>query len=110
MFNPYITHPLTALLRFAIVFAIIFLTFTGYLGPIHAAIVGAALYTIGYYEGREAGQREHDLKHLVNAWNGFWAWLGSFIWFGWAKENIFQALAAIVPVIIAAVILWLLNP
>lgn len=110
MFNPYLTHPLTALLRFGIVFTILYFTLTGYFGPVRAALCFAAIYTIGYYEGREAGQREHDLKHLVKAWNGFMAWLGSFIWFGWAKENFAQAAAGIIPVIIAAAIIWLLNP
>jgi hypothetical protein len=106
--SPYLTHPLTALLRFAIVYTILYFTFPGYLGPHHAACALAAVYVIGYYEGREAGQREHDLKHLINAWKGFTAWLGAFFYFGWAGANFAQALAGIIPVIVVAALLWVL--
>lgn len=51
----------------------------------------AALVVATYYFGREAGQREHDIKHA--GWDAVQAHLGAEFLYGWSPENLQQWLA-----------------
>ena len=51
----------------------------------------AALVVSTYYFGREAGQREHDIKHA--GWDAVQAHLGAEFLFGWSLPNLQQWLA-----------------
>ena len=100
--SPYLTHPVTALLRFGILLAILRFGFR-----VPGSEWLAMAYTAGLYEGREAGQREHDLKNWPQhgtdkPLSPVKAWLGSFLFYEWAPENFAQALAGIIPVVAAA--------
>lgn len=101
--SPYWTHPLTALLRWTIVFVILSLL------RVPGAEWFAFAYVAGYFEGREAGQREHDLKGVLLApstgpWSPMKAWAGSAFFFGWSLPNLAQAAAGIVPVLLVTVL------
>jgi hypothetical protein len=65
----------------------------------HAAGVGhtpviAGLVVATFYYGREAGQREHDLKHMTPPKSGLMAFLGADFGFLWSLDNFVQWLAA----------------
>jgi len=51
----------------------------------------AALVVSTYYFGREAGQREHDIKHA--GWDAVQAHLGAEFLYGWSLPNLQQWLA-----------------
>lgn len=51
----------------------------------------AAAVVIAIYYGREAGQREHDLKN--QGWAPVRAWLGAALFFGWSTANVQQWVA-----------------
>lgn len=51
----------------------------------------AALVVSTYYFGREAGQREHDIKHA--GWDAVQAHLGAEFLYGWSPENLQQWVA-----------------
>ena len=51
----------------------------------------AALVVSTYYYGREAGQREHDIRHA--GWDAVQAHLGAEFLYGWSPENLEQWLA-----------------
>lgn len=59
----------------------------------HAPVV-AALVVSTFYYGREAGQREHDLKHGIPAASPLMAFLGAEYGFRWGLDNLLQWLAA----------------
>lgn len=62
-------------------------------GVAHAPIIAAVLVSTFYY-GREAGQREHDLKHMSPPKGGVTAMLGAQFGFLWSLDNLVQWLAA----------------
>jgi hypothetical protein len=106
MFNPYLMHPLTAALRVLIGWVV--LKFG--LGVFGIHIPYPALFAMsngmGIFEGRESGQREHDLKHLLlNPWSGFMAWVGATFYVGWTVANGLQALVGIVGAVVAGILL-----
>jgi hypothetical protein len=51
----------------------------------------AALLVSTYYYGREAGQREHDIKHA--GWDAVQAHLGAEFLYGWSLPNLQQWIA-----------------
>ncbi|MGH1592124.1 hypothetical protein ACRBEV_31745 [Methylobacterium phyllosphaerae] len=51
----------------------------------------AALVVSTYYYGREAGQREHDIKHA--GWDAVQAHLGAEFLYGWSLPNLQQWVA-----------------
>ena len=51
----------------------------------------AALVVATYYYGREAGQREHDIRHA--GWDAVQAHLGAEFLYGWSGANLEQWLA-----------------
>jgi hypothetical protein len=107
--SPYLSHPLTALLRYAIFYSILRFAFA-----VPGAEWFALAYVGAYFEGREAGQREHDLKHFTQAgemetWSPFEAWAGSAFFFGWSLPNILQALAGIAPAFVVTVLIAYLG-
>ena len=59
----------------------------------HAPIIAAVIVSAFYY-GREAGQREHDLKHAVPPASPLGAFLGAEFGFRWGLDNLLQWLAA----------------
>lgn len=97
--NPLITHPLISSLEaFALT---MILSLARGLGldvaigfPIHHAPVLAALVVSAFYCGREAGQREHDLKHLSPPKGAVMACLGAQFLFLWSRDNLVQWLVA----------------
>jgi hypothetical protein len=83
--NPATSHALTAILETAgMAIALILLR-----SPRPEAV--AALVVSTYYFGREAGQREHDIKHA--GWDAVQAHLGAEFLFGWSLPNLQQWLA-----------------
>ena len=83
--NPAASHALTAILETAgLSAALIALR-----GPRPEAT--AALVVSTYYYGREAGQREHDIKHA--GWDAVQAHLGAEFLYGWSLPNLQQWLA-----------------
>ena len=80
--NPAISHAMTATLEtVGLALAMILLR-----GPRPEAT--AALVVATYYFGREAGQREHDIKHA--GWDAVQAHLGAEFVYGWSPENLQQ--------------------
>ena len=66
----------------------------------------AALLVSTYYYGREAGQREHDLKHA--AWDAVQAHFGAEFLYGWSLPNLEQWVAPTGSAwAVAALIIWL---
>ena len=66
----------------------------------------AALLVSTYYYGREAGQREHDIKHA--GWDAIQAHLGAEFLYGWSLPNLQQWLAPTCAAwVVAGVIVWL---
>jgi hypothetical protein len=63
------------------------------LGVQHAPIAASVLVSTFYY-GREAGQREHDLKHMSPPKGGALAFAGASFGFLWGLDNLVQWLAA----------------
>ncbi|MDP4021565.1 hypothetical protein Q8W71_02930 [Methylobacterium sp. NEAU 140] len=51
----------------------------------------AALVVSTYYYGREAGQREHDIRHA--GWDAVQAHLGAEFLYGWSLPNLQQWVA-----------------
>ena len=83
--NPATSHAMTATLEtLGLAVAVILLR-----GPRPEAT--AALVVSTYYYGREAGQREHDIKHA--GWDAVQAHLGAEFLYGWSFENLEQWLA-----------------
>jgi hypothetical protein len=56
--------------------------------------IAAALVISTFFYGREAGQREHDLKHLTPPTSPVMAWLGAEFAFKWDASNFAQWLVA----------------
>ncbi|MCB4805424.1 hypothetical protein [Methylobacterium brachiatum] len=83
--NPATSHALTALPETAGVAA----AMIGLRAPRPEAT--AALVVSTYYFGREAGQREHDIKHA--GWDAVQAHLGAEFLYGWSLPNLQQWLA-----------------
>ena len=83
--NPATSHALTASLETAAVATAMILLRT----PRPEAT--AALVVATYYFGREAGQREHDIKHA--GWDAVQAHLGAEFMYGWSLPNLQQWLA-----------------
>jgi len=83
--NPATSHALTALLETAGVAA----AMIGLRTPRPEAT--AALVVSTYYFGREAGQREHDIKHA--GWDAVQAHLGAEFLYGWSLPNLQQWVA-----------------
>lgn len=86
---PLLTHALLAYAYTMIIGSVLVL-----LKQPHPGIWGAVLASLFFY-GREAGQREHDLKHATPPWSGVMAWLGAEFLFGWAWSNVQDWLAAV---------------
>ena len=83
--NPAASHALTAALEtVGVAVAMVALR-----GP--RPEVTAALVVSSYYYGREAGQREHDLKHA--GWEAVEAHLGAEFLYGWTLPNLQQWVA-----------------
>jgi hypothetical protein len=83
--NPATSHALTAVLETAgVAAALILLRSPRPEGT-------AALLVSTYYYGREAGQREHDIKHA--GWDAVQAHLGAEFLYGWSVPNVQQWLA-----------------
>ena len=83
--NPAASHGLTALLETAGMSAAMILLRT----PRPEGT--AALLVSTYYYGREAGQREHDIKHA--GWDAVQAHLGAEFLYGWSLPNLEQWVA-----------------
>ena len=83
--NPAMSHALTATLETAGLAAALILLRS----PRPEGI--AALVVSTYYYGREAGQREHDLKHA--GWDAVQAHLGAEFLYGWSLPNLQQWVA-----------------
>ncbi len=83
--NPATSHALTATLETAgMAIAMILLRTPRPEGT-------AALLVSTYYYGREAGQREHDIKHA--GWDAVQAHLGAEFLYGWSLPNLQQWVA-----------------
>jgi hypothetical protein len=80
--NPAASHALTAILETAGMA----LALGALRGPRPEAT--AALVVSTYYYGREAGQREHDIKHA--GWDAVQAHLGAEFLYGWSLPNLQQ--------------------
>lgn len=65
----------------------------GLLGLPHPAWIAAVAVTAFYY-GREAGQREHELKHGTPPVTPLLAFLGAEYGFRWSRANLVKWLAA----------------
>ena len=83
--NPAASHALTAILETAGMAAALILLRT----PRPEGT--AALLVSPYYYGREAGQREHDIKHA--GWDAVQAHLGAEFLYGWSMPNLEQWIA-----------------
>lgn len=83
--NPATSHALTAILETAGLAAALILLRT----PRPEGT--AALLVSTYYYGREAGQREHDIKHA--GWDAVQAHLGAEFLYGWSLPNLQQWVA-----------------
>ncbi|WP_060772463.1 hypothetical protein [Methylobacterium sp. AMS5] len=68
----------------------------------HGLLVAAALVSTFFY-GREAGQREHDLKR--SGVHGLRAWLGATFLFLWSRSNVIQWLVP-AGTALGAALLW----
>ena len=64
--------------------------------------VAAAMIVSAFFYGREAGQREHDLKN-AGAAGPVMAWLGSLLMFRWSLDNLFQWLSPTLAVVLAVI-------
>lgn len=90
--SPYITHPLLAVGGFLALAGAL----TALLGALGVTtvpmwlfvLVVPALVIATLYFGREAGQREHDLKNA--GWKPVTAYLGAILTFGWSAANFAQ--------------------
>ncbi|MBP1182041.1 hypothetical protein [Methylobacterium sp. PvR107] len=83
--NPAASHAMTAVLETAgMAVALILLRTPRPEGT-------AALLVSTYYYGREAGQREHDIKHA--GWDAVQAHLGAEFLYGWSLPNLQQWIA-----------------
>lgn len=76
------------------------------IGHANAPIVAAVIVSAFYY-GREAGQREHDLKHQVPPVPAFAAFLGAEFGVKWGLDNLKQWLAAAGATALAAALMVL---
>ncbi|KTS05954.1 hypothetical protein SB2_16240 [Methylobacterium radiotolerans] len=83
--NPAMSHALTAIPETAGVAAALILLRS----PRPEGV--AALVVSTYYYGREAGQREHDIKHA--GWDAVQAHLGAEFLYGWSLPNLQQWVA-----------------
>jgi hypothetical protein len=83
--NPAASHAMTAVLETAGMAAALILLRT----PRPEGT--AALLVSTYYYGREAGQREHDIKHA--GWDAVQAHLGAEFLYGWSVPNLQQWIA-----------------
>ncbi|MDP4001990.1 hypothetical protein [Methylobacterium sp. NEAU K] len=99
--NPATSHALTAVLETAGVAAVLFLL----RGPRPEAT--AALVVSTYYYGREAGQREHDIKHA--GWDAVQAHLGAEFLYGWSLPNLQQWVAPTCAAWAVAAVLYLIR-
>jgi hypothetical protein len=77
--RPLITHTLLAA-----GYTLLIATVLGLLHVAHAPII-ATLIVSPFWYGREAGQREHDLKNM--GVSPLWAWLGAEFAFKWDVSN-----------------------
>jgi hypothetical protein len=84
--RPLVTHTLLAAL-YTFVVALV-LKAVGF--PLPAVV--ATLMVSPFWYGREAGQREHDLKHAGTS--PIMAWLGAEFAFKWDRDNLAQWLVA----------------
>jgi len=98
--NPATSHAMTAVLETAGMAAVLILLRT----PRPEGT--AALLVSTYYYGREAGQREHDIKHA--GWDAVQAHLGAEFLYGWSWPNLQQWVAPTCAAwTVAAMIVWL---
>lgn len=97
--SPLVHHALFGFAYTMLIGTLIFRMHQPHPGIIAAVIVGAFFY------GREAGQREHDLKHGTPPWSATKALLGAEFLFGWAWSNLQDWLAAVGGTLVALVIL-----
>ncbi|SFL16428.1 hypothetical protein [Methylobacterium pseudosasicola] len=99
--NPATSHALTALPETAGIAA----AMIGLRAPRPEAT--AALVVSTYYFGREAGQREHDIKHA--GWDAVQAHLGAEFLYGWSLPNLQQWLAPTCTAWAIAAVLFLMR-
>lgn len=86
--RPLVTHTLLAA-AYTLAIAVVL----GLFQVAHAQIFGALIASAFFY-GREAGQREHDLKHMTPPIAGIPAWLGAEFFYRWDADNRAQWLVA----------------
>lgn len=103
MFNAILAYPLvTHFLLASLYLAVVGLP-AAYLFGIWGLVVSAICVSVFFY-GREAGQREHDLKNLgVNPWL---AWLGSEFAFKWSRSNVLEWASPTIAVALGVLIYW----
>lgn len=99
--NPAASHALTALLETAGMSAAMILLRT----PRPEGT--AALLVSTYYYGREAGQREHDIKHA--GWDAVQAHLGAEFLYGWSLPNLEQWVAPTCAAWVVAAAIFLIR-
>jgi hypothetical protein len=79
--RPLVTHTLLAA-----AYTLLISTVLGLVHVAHGQIIAALIVSTFFY-GREAGQREHDLKHMTPPTSGVMAWLGAEFIFKWDISN-----------------------
>jgi hypothetical protein len=99
--NPAASHALTAILETAGMA----LALGALRGPRPEAT--AALVVSTYYYGREAGQREHDIKHA--GWDAVQAHLGAEFLYGWSLPNLQQWVAPTCTAWAVAALIYLIR-
>jgi hypothetical protein len=82
--RPLITHTLLSA-----GYTLVIASVLGLFNVAYAPIIGALIVSTFFY-GREAGQREHDLKHMTPPTSAVVAWLGAEFAFKWDGSNFAQ--------------------
>ncbi|MCP1540043.1 hypothetical protein [Methylorubrum extorquens] len=95
---PLITHFLLAALYTALLGLGLYPLF-----ELNGTLVGAVIVSAFFY-GREAGQREHDLKR--RGWNPFLAWLGTALFFAWSGSNRWQWITPTIASVLVYLAAW----
>jgi hypothetical protein len=111
--SPYVSHPLLAVVDSLILIGLSALIFrlTG-IETIPAwlfAIIVPCIAVSAVYYGREAGQREHDLKHTVPPHSQLVAFFGGKYPILWTGENWLQWLVAVAGAVVLAAVLIILH-
>lgn len=110
--NPYWTHPLVAAIETLVLFAMLHFGLPA-LGvhsiPVFVfCVVLPAVIVSTFYYGREAGQREHDLKHATPPSGEVAAFFKAEYALGWSIDNWLQWLVAAAATVFVALVLFFL--